>query len=439
MLFSWNAAAIVCGLVCFAAITCAQQLPEIEPTPIPIPTAPEPRPTFSEPELPSQSEVQVVTSGLNPVNENVRRFRYSFGVTVREVYDDNINISHSQRVSDFYTAIEPGIHLGFGDVGSDSFNSLGFDYIASIYLFAKTSSRNAVEHLIRLSGQHRFGKLSVGLSEDVRILDGTSINNLSNTTGVQANTDAGGSAAVNTYTSNLSASYDLSGKSYLSSNASYSVSDYQDNNLISSQSINSNLFFNYVYSPKLTLGAGVTLGYTTSDQANSGETFEQLNLRINYIPGGKLSLSASGGVEVRQFGTGRGNYFAPVYELAVMYQPFDGTNIMLSGSGRTNTSASTAGQDYGSYTINLNVMQRFFHRIYLSVNLGYSKSSYFSTINDVSGTRADNYFYFEPAVDLNITRFWTFGFYYLYREDASDLAQFSFYDNQIGLRSTLTF
>ena len=49
----------------------------------------------TEPPLPAgeisrpSREVQVETNG-NPINENFRRFRYNLGVTVREVYDDNI-------------------------------------------------------------------------------------------------------------------------------------------------------------------------------------------------------------------------------------------------------------------------------------------------------------------------------------------------------------
>src|SRR6185312_13596386 len=85
-------------------------------------------------------EVQVETNG-NPVNENFRRFRYNLGVTVREVYDDNINISSFNRTSDFYTVIEPGIHLGFGD-SAGGFNYLTFDYIASAYFFAEQTQRN---------------------------------------------------------------------------------------------------------------------------------------------------------------------------------------------------------------------------------------------------------------------------------------------------------
>src|SRR5437016_9783900 len=194
-------------------------------------------------------DVQVETNG-NPVNENFRRFRYNVGVTVREVYDDNINISSFQRISDTYTVIEPGIHLGFG-ASAGGFNYLTFDYVASVYFFAQQTERDTVEHLIHSAAQHDFGHLVLVLRQDVRILDGTNLNNLTNTTGVQANTDVGGPSRENTYTTTVNATYDLTGKLFLSGQVTYAMYDYET--LISSRQTSTNLFINYVYNPKLVI------------------------------------------------------------------------------------------------------------------------------------------------------------------------------------------
>ena len=48
------------------------------------------------------------------MTQTPRRFQYNFSVTGRGVYDDNINISSFNRMSDYYFAIEPTIFLGFG-------------------------------------------------------------------------------------------------------------------------------------------------------------------------------------------------------------------------------------------------------------------------------------------------------------------------------------
>jgi hypothetical protein len=399
----------------------------------------EPEPIASEPPLPVEAtrpsrDVQVETNG-NPVNENFRRFRYNVGVTVREVYDDNINISSTQRISDSYTVIEPGIHLGFGD-SSGGFNYLTFDYIASVYFFAEQTERDTVEHLIHLAAQHDFGHLVLGLSQEVRILDGTSLNSLSNTTGVQANTDVGGATRVNTYTTTVNGTYDLTGKLFLSGQVSYAISDYET--LIGSQVASGNIYINYVYSPKLVIGVGATGGVNSSDGPTDNETFEQMNARANYIVSGKISLSVSGGLEFRQFGGG-GDSVSPVYEIAGSYRPFENTIITIAGSRRTNSSASLAGQDYSQTSISLTFSQRLFSRVTLGLGVGYLNSDYLSASNGASTARSDDYFYIEPSIDLNITRYWTVGVYYLYRQDSSTLDLFSFYDNQFGVRSSLTF
>jgi len=400
----------------------------------------EPAPIQSEPPLPAggvnrpSREVQVETN-VNPVNENFRRFRYSVGVTVREVYDDNINISSTNRTSDFYTVIEPGIHLGFGD-SSGGFNFLTFDYIASAYFFAEQTKRNTVEHLVHLAAQHDFGHLVLGLSQDVRILGGTSISSLSNTTGVQANTDVGGASRVNIYTTTLNGTYDLTGKLFLSGQASYAISDYET--LISSQLASANVYINYVYSPKLVIGLGATGGVNSTDGSTSDETFEQMNVRANYIVSGKISLTISGGIEFRQFGGG-GDSVSPVFEIAGSYRPFENMIITIAGNRRTTSSASLAGQDYSETTISLTFSQRLFSRVNFSLGIGYTNSEYLSATTGTSTARSDDYFYIEPSIDLDITRYWSIGVYYLYRQDSSTLALFSFYDNQFGVRTSLTF
>ena len=394
----------------------------------------------SEPPLPAGAvsrpsrEVQVETNA-NPVNENFRRFRYSVGVTVREVYDDNINISSTNRTSDFFTVIEPGIHLGFGD-SAGGFNYLTFDYIASAYFFAEQTERNTVEHLIHLAAQHDFGRLVLGLSQDVSILGGTSISSLSNTTGVQANTDVGRASPVNIYTTTLNATYDLTGKLFLSGQASFAISDYET--LISSQVASANLFINYVYSPKLVIGLGATGGVNSNDGPTADETFEQMNVRATYLVSGKISLGLSAGLEFRQFGGG-GDSLSPVFEIAGSYRPFENMIITIAGSRRTNSSASLAGQDYSETRISLTFSQRLFSRINFSLGIGYTNSEYLSATTGTSTARSDDYLYIEPSIDLDITRYWSIGFYYLYRQDSSTLAFFSFYDNQFGVRSSLTF
>lgn len=389
----------------------------------------------AESQLQADAEPVAEMNG-HQVADTPRRFRYSFSVTTRGVYDDNINISSFDRVSDYYFTIEPVITLGLG-TESEGVNSLSLVYRPSVFLFARNSYRDAGQHVIQLRGAHQFGHLTLTLLADIQLLDGQNLNSISDPTGRQANIDIGVPAKHQVYAATLGGSYDLTGKLFMSGAVTYSTDQYES--LISSQNFSVNLFLNYIYSPKLTVGLGGTVGYnTTSDSGGTDQTFEQVNFRLNYAATAKINLSGSVGFERRQTG-GETDNSSPVFDLTASYAPFDGTSVNLSAISRTQNSAILAGQDFSETTINFSLRQRFFQRVFVGLAIGYINSEYFSTIQNGSATRSDDYYYIEPTVDLNVTRYWTIGAYYLHRENSSTFAFFGFDNNQIGFHSTLTF
>ena len=400
--------------------------------------APQPTPPI-EVRSPNESNTpDVEATAARAYSGEPRRFQYGLHLTIRGVYDDNINISQVNRISDFYFAIEPSITLGLGDILGRTENYIRFDYIPSVFIFTDHSEDDAVQHLIRLEGHHRFGRLDLTMSQDIQLLDGANLSTTTDTTGSHANLDVGARTRVNIYTTQLNASYDLSGKTFLSSGLYGAVTDYHS--LISSEVVSGNLFINYRYSEKLVIGLGGTGGYDLVDDPNPDQTFEQANVRLSYQATGKVSLNASGGVEFRQFeNSSRGQYISPVFQIGATYEPFDGTSLSLDVNRRTINSAVFAGQDFESTSISVAARQRLLQRIVLGANVGYENTDYFSTVSAVGANRTDNYYFVEPTVDVMITRFWKIGAYYLHRQNDSSLNSFSFYNNQVGIRTTLTF
>src|SRR5438105_1356634 len=165
----------------------------------------------SVPMLPPAADSNLHSSNdlRNEVSAEPRRFQYGFKVTVRGVYDDNINISQTNRVSDYYLTIEPVLTLGLGDIAGREDNYIRLDYAPSLFLFLDHSENDAVQHLIRVEGQHRFSRLTVTLAEEIAILDGTDLRSIADATapGSHANLDVSGRTKFETYNTRLSAIY----------------------------------------------------------------------------------------------------------------------------------------------------------------------------------------------------------------------------------------
>lgn len=369
-----------------------------------------------------------------------RRFHYLLRLNVRSVYDDNINLSNTNRISDIYTTIEPAVMVGFGDTDARIENYIRLDYLPSVFFYADQSENNSVQHVARLEGQYRTNRLTMNFSQMVQIMDGVDVQTTDNAGSLdqQVNLDVSGRSRFNIYTTHFNAAYYITGKTSLSAGADYIATDYSS--LISSETFSGNVFLNYDYSPKLIIGVGGTAGSIRVDAPNPDQTFQQANLRATYQATGKIDFAGTAGVEFRQFeGDMRDEHISPVYELRMNYVPFDGTKIFLAGYRRNLNSAVLAAQNYGVFNIGAGIQQRLFQRVFLGLNTGYENSNYFSTVGAPGPERADDYFFVQPSVAVRVTRYWMVGAYYLHRENSSSFDEFSFHNNQVGVRSTLEF
>ena len=236
-----------------------------------------PLPVASTPSEPTENvPASVVDSGIP------RRFHYDVHLSIRGVYDDNINLLDTDPISDFYISIEPGITLGFGDTETRTENYLRLDYLPAIFLFTDHSENNSLNHVFRLEGQYRASRLTLTLSQMIQIMDGVDVQGTNSDGGLnqQVNLDVAGRTEYNIFTTHFNAAYYVTGKTFLSAGGDFTVTDYSS--LISSHVISGNFFVNYDYSPKLVLGLGGVAGYDEVDEPNPDQDFEQVNVRLSY-------------------------------------------------------------------------------------------------------------------------------------------------------------
>jgi len=377
------------------------------------------------------------TGGDTLYSGEPRRLHYALGMTLRGVWDDNIFLRNTNRVSDYYFAIEPWITIGFGDMQGRNQAYFRLDYMPSIILYSDHSDEDAVNHLIHLEAGYHFSRLTLTAIQDIAILDGASLNSFVDTTGLYANLDASGLNRLNLSNTRLRADYDLTAKVTLQAELDVPIFDYPDG--ISDATVSGGLYIYYKWLPKVSVGIGGTFGYNWVDSPSTDQTFEQVNLRLNYDATAKLNIYASAGVEFRQFDGNRGGYVTPVFEVGATYTPFADTILTLAAGRRIYNSGYLANQDFGGTYVVARFQQRLLRRVYIGLTAGYENDNYISTDNDVTATRNDDYWFIEPSLDVLITRWLSAGVYYLHRQDSSSDDFFSFYDNQVGVRATVRF
>jgi hypothetical protein len=378
-----------------------------------------------------------VTTGGAPSSGEPRRFHYALQLNVRGVWDDNIFISHTDRVSDYYFAIEPDITLGVGDIEGRNRSYLRLDYMPSAILFVNHSDQDAFNQLIHLEGGYSTGRLRLSLFEDIALLESANLNSIIDTTGLWANLDASVPTRVNIFNTRLRAQYDLTGKLYLQGEFDSYIYFYPGN--ISDYTVSGGLYLYYNWLPKVSVGLGGAFGYNWVDDPTPNQSFEQVNARLNYQATAKLGLYASAGAEFREFDGNRSTYTTPVFEVGVTHHPFDGTTINLAAGRRIYNSGFLGAQDFADTYFVGRFQQRLFRRLYFGLGAGYENSNYFAAAANVNATRNDNYWFIEPSLDVLITRWLNAGVYYLHRDDNSNIDSFSFDDNQVGVRATVRF
>lgn len=338
------------------------------------------------------------------------------------LYDSNINLQSSGAESDFVTVISPGITVRLGNKES-MFYLIG-DYTLDAILFAQHGSENAINQNARLDLQWSLPKTIFGLHVGVFADTGTSI-------------DVSDRVQRQVYYVGLTSHYVLTDKTSWDLNADWNFTHYHG--LISSSQEQVQAYFNYEFSPKVTVGVGSAVGYVNV-QGGGNQVFEQGSVRVSFRTTEKLTLIADTGVDVRQFSQGGGNAVNPVFGVKAAWAVREGTEIDLSCRRQIYASAIFQDQNYTATSVDLSVRQRFTDNVDLFLSGGYVNASYSSTAGGIPASREDNYFYLRPALQWHVLRWLSIGIFYEYSQNiSSGQGARSFTRDRAGIQASVAF
>src|SRR5215471_1478346 len=377
----------------------------------------------------------LITSALG---SNTGPFEYAIHLTIRGAYDDNIGLTHTNELEDWFVEIQPCLMIGIGDlVKQDTF--LAAVYIPSFYRYDEHSSFDSDQHVVHVLGGMQTSKLTLRMSEDIAIRENIV---LAATTDERAPLGTvNGRTDLNTYNTRLSANYNITPNDFLFSELKMNATEYAAP-LIGSELYAAALYLNHGFTQQFVLGAGVELGYNPVDFPTPDQNMVQANIHVNYTPSNKFSVDVIAGEEFRTFeNRARGSYDTPVFLISTGWAPDENLKIGISATRQIFNSAARTAQDYVDTSINGLLREHICELLYFTLLGGYERVEYFNAIDQPMPplTLRDDYFYVQPSADVVLTRYWVLGAYYLRRQNTGSVSTVDFHSNEFGVRTTIKF
>jgi hypothetical protein len=339
------------------------------------------------------------------------------------LHDDNIQLTSTNQQADFITSVSAEIMVIADRQVAEEGLVLSLVYRPTLNVFAKYTSNTALDHYAKASGLWASPKLTLGLSQEFRQVSAAMI-------------EVGRRLQQEYYITDVTAKYALSEKTSIELNPRLTVFTGEDT--IGTQEWAADAFFNWQATPKLLLAAGGSLGYLAIDD-NASELFERALLRAKYTATVKLDVTATVGVEFRQFDSGRASVISPVLGLSGTYRPWDRTILTLEAHRREQPATTLSDQSFASMGFSAEIYQQIMNPYFISALVGFEHRGYRSTEPGVAVTRRDDSVRARATVGAHFLRHWTVMVFYQYQRNQSNQSANSNTDNQVGCEASWGF
>ncbi|MDB6071568.1 MAG: hypothetical protein JWL81_2739 [Verrucomicrobiales bacterium] len=348
-----------------------------------------------------------------------------FGVEVATLYDDNIRLSNTAPQDDFLFVLTASVAWQRGDILRKRNSWARVFYQATGIMFAEESGENNVDHDFQAGGQKRWGKLAVALEGRYRRLSG-------------ATPDLGDRVQRDQLAGKITATYDLSGRTFVEGSAGVEAVRYQQSGLADYEEWLADGYVGYELSGRTKIAAGGAVG-RLNVAGTDGQDFQRAMVKVTRASTGALGLTAKAGAEFRQ--TETGNNITPVFNLTADWEPVeDSTKVSASAFRETVASGALAGENYIRTGAALRLAQRFGDRFSAGLEAGYEQLQYSeAAAGGTASGRSDDYFYAKPSLKYEFASKRRAQVFYSFREDDSSVEDFSFSANQWGLSFGLDF
>lgn len=370
-------------------------------------------------------------------------------VAYRVVYDDNIYLEHKTKTAggtpanhpgrdhDFIHTFIPGLRLNAGDAALRQSAYFDANYEVVFTKFTDYSGSDATDHNASIEFGGKLNRLHVGVSQTLVSRSDADIANLA----------ASGRVKRKTWTTKIDSDYEISEKTSMSLNLLQTIGDYRAP-LVDSVDRSATLWMDYQVLPKVKAGFGGGVGYLQVEgnaaSHNPNSVYYNGQGRLSWAAAEKLTVNASGGVEVRhiQEQSAGGDPVSLIFSLGANWKAAERTTVSLTASRGTKASNALGAQLNEETSFIASVNHGLWERVSVGIDGGYVYSHYKQTIVLPGAfVRDDSYFFVKPSLTYRFLERAQAMVYYQYSRNDSNLAANGndFYSNQIGLEVSYRF
>lgn len=288
------------------------------------------------------------------------------------------------------------------------------DYTPNFNFYSDKSFRDNVGQSVTLNGGASYEAWTFGLSQ-----------NFSYSSSPQAQT--GTQTDEENYSTALTASSPLNSK--MSVDLGIAQNFNFPDGFQSSKEWSTLDWLNYEFWPRLTAGVGAGLGYV---DASPDMVFEQLQGRVGWRAGDKISFQVNGGAEFTQTTDDSSDALAnPIVGASIQYQPFEQTKLSV-GVSRVVSPSYYDNQIAVVTSVNGNLHQRLLGKLFLDVGGSYNWNNYTSLSSGVVANSAADYYSLNVQLSAEFLKRGTIGLFYNYSGNSTAQSGLAYTSNQVG-------
>jgi hypothetical protein len=323
---------------------------------------------------------------------------------------DGLQSNPNQTASTLIQTISPG---ALAEIGSH----WTINYIPLWTIYSNSQFSDNFGQTASVMGGTTYNDWRLGLNQTY-----TDTSAPSSVTGGQTREKTFNTALNGLYTMNSKMSLDLSlAQNYVTADQFSSYTEWSTMG-----------WLNYQFEPRLSAAIGAGGGYN-NDRSGPDMTFQRAGGRVNWRATDKISFQLDAGMEVRQFlSGGAAPLVNPVFNAMIQYQPFEQTQITITGQ-RMVEASYLQNQVTETTSAGVNLNQRLLGKLFLDLNGRYQLMKFVSAVSN-GPDREDDLYNFNAQLGRAFLKRGTFAVIYQLSKNTSNQSGFSFTSHQVGFR-----